>query len=116
MTTDALKTLKALLEAVPNISPREKDTILRICTQPQAFEEDPRTREAPAHESDIRLVTAAEAARELGTSKRMVWYLASQGMLPRIKLGTRCTRFRLRDLRRMLDKLSESSAKGTVTK
>ena len=54
--------------AVPNISPSEEAMILRICARQETFADVGVQREGPAQEQ--RLITASEAARQLGTSNR----------------------------------------------
>lgn len=46
-------------------------------------------------DQDDRLLTAQQVAERLSVSPRMVWALAAEGRLRRVKLGPRCTRFPL---------------------
>lgn len=64
--------------------------------------DDPRrTHRTMEHSQDRsetrRLLKCAEAARMLNVSSRKVWSLASEGALPKIRLG-RAVRFDVRDL------------------
>jgi predicted DNA-binding transcriptional regulator AlpA len=56
---------------------------------------------AEADESD-RLVNVETAADLLACSKRHVWVLANLGKLPRVRLSTRCVRFRMSDVQQII--------------
>ncbi len=53
------------------------------------------------------LLTVGEVAELLNCSTRLVWRLASEGQLPRVRLGPRCVRFRRRDVEALIDGLTE---------
>ena len=53
------------------------------------------------------LLRAGEVARLLSCSTRLVWRLASEGLLPRVSLGPRCTRFRRADVEGLIDELAQ---------
>jgi len=86
-----MRAIEAILEADPTIPRDERSAVLAFCQNPQA----PATRQQP---NRPEFVTAQEAADILKTSKRTVWRLVKMGKIRRIKLGHRCTRFRLDDV------------------
>ena len=78
-----VKGIEALLRADESVTEPERYAFLGVCRNPSRA---------------VRYVTASEAAEILRTSKRTVWRLVRCGRLSRVKLGPRCTRFRLRDV------------------
>ena len=52
--------------------------------------------------NDVQLVTIKEAAALLRVCERTVYRLANEGTLPPVRIG-RAVRYRLRDLRRIID-------------
>jgi prophage regulatory protein len=55
---------------------------------------------------EIEFVTARDVAELLCVSPRTVWRWASSGQLPApVRVGPRCTRWRVSDLQRYLDSL-----------
>jgi excisionase family DNA binding protein len=52
-------------------------------------------------------VDRAEAARLLGVSKLTIWRLVSRGLLCPIRIGRKCVRYRVADLERLIEKLSD---------
>lgn len=53
------------------------------------------------------LLRVGEAARLLDCSTRLIWRLASEGHLPRVRLGPRSVRFRRSDVEGLIDDLAE---------
>ena len=94
MNSQTLRAVRAILEADPTVSEAQRKVILRACETPDATCRPTRT--AP-----MRMLTARDVADMLHVSKRMVWDLAARGRLRRIRLGSRCTRFRMDDVERL---------------
>jgi len=91
MNDGTYKAVKAILEADSSLSDSQRAGVLAVCRNPEAIE--------PTHaNSRPEFVTAKEAAEILKTSKRTIWRLVKIGKIQRIKLGHRCTRFRLEDI------------------
>ena len=61
---------------------------------------------AESHEQEDRLIKAAEAARLLDVSLRMVYRLIATGGLPRVKIG-KATRFRMSDIESLMQRGAE---------
>ena len=58
----------------------------------------------PAIESGDRLLLPREVAERLRCSLRTIWRLRAKGVLPAVKIaGTDATRFRLSDVRKILE-------------
>ena len=53
------------------------------------------------------LLKVGQVAELLNCSRRLVWRLASEGLLTRVKLAPRCVRFRLSDVEALIDELAE---------
>jgi excisionase family DNA binding protein len=53
------------------------------------------------------LLCVEEVAELLACSRRLVWRLASEGALPRVKLGPRCVRFRRADVEALVENSME---------
>jgi len=63
-----------------------------------------------ANPFDFDFVTARDVAELLCVSPRTVWRWAAAGRLPApVRVGVRCTRWRVRDLQRYLDALPARS-------
>lgn len=94
MTPQTMRAIKAILEADQSVSDADRSAILSVCRDPMgtAGEGDP---------SRQRFVSPRETAKILNTSIGTVWRLARKGRLRRIKLGHRCTRFRLEDIEKI---------------
>ena len=88
MTSQTLRAVKAILEADPTVSATHRMAVLSLCQNPGKGDSSVR-RKRPQY------VTARDVADMLSTSTRTVWRLAGTGRLTRVKLGYRCTRFRL---------------------
>lgn len=88
MTSQTLRAVKAILEADPTVSDAQMMQVLSVCRNP-GEERSARREKRPQY------VTAKEVADMLSTSTRTVWRLAGAGRLTRVKLGYRCTRFRI---------------------
>ena|GEM_PF-1367836 len=52
------------------------------------------------HDSNITLLTPAEAATRLGISTRTVWAMCRSGALNHLRYSARCIRIRLSDIER----------------
>jgi excisionase family DNA binding protein len=94
VNSQTLRALRAILETDQTVSEAQRKVILRACETPDATCQPTRT--AP-----MRMLTARDVADMLHVSKRMVWDLAARGRLRRIRLGSRCTRFRMDDVERL---------------
>jgi excisionase family DNA binding protein len=64
---------------------------------------DPKTKRRTAADSalDPVLVPVHDAARLLNTSESTVWKLAREGVIDRVRLGTRTTRFKAEQIRQL---------------
>ena len=66
----------------------------------------PRDDQNPTNAKSL-LLKVGEVAALLNCSTRLVWRLASEGALPRVRLGPRAVRFRRRDMEALVDYLAE---------
>jgi prophage regulatory protein len=65
----------------------------------------------PVSSFDIDFVTARDVAELLCVSPRTVWRWSATGQLPPpVRVGARCTRWRVSDLQRYLDALQVRGA------
>lgn len=94
MNSQTLRAVRAILEADQTVSEAQRRVILRACEVPDTMRQPTRT--AP-----MRMLTVRDVADMLQVSRRMVWHLAARGRLRRIRLGHRCTRFRMDDVERI---------------
>jgi predicted DNA-binding transcriptional regulator AlpA len=53
--------------------------------------------------NDDRLLHVREAAQFLGVAPGSLYHMASQGRVPCIRLSKRCLRFRMADLKQLID-------------
>jgi excisionase family DNA binding protein len=53
--------------------------------------------------NDDRLLHVREAAQFLGVAPGSLYHMVSQRRVPCIRLGNRCLRFRMSDLKRLID-------------
>lgn len=94
MTPQTIRAVKAILEADPTLSDAQRRVILRACQKPE-----PPGR--PKAVAETRLLTAKQVADALQISVRTVWRLVSEGQIRPQRIGERCTRFHLDDVRNL---------------
>ena len=91
MNPATYRAIKAILEADTSMSDSQRNAALGAC---QASEQQA----ARKSQSRPQFLSAKEVAEILHASLGTVWRLARRGRIHRVKLGHRCTRFRLDEI------------------
>ena len=95
MTSQTLRAIRAILEADSTVSEERRKHIIGVCNNPDG-------EARPASPVPGKALTVRDVTGMLQVSKRMVWRLAREGKLQRIKLGRRSTRFSSPSVERLM--------------